>query len=155
MKKVIFVLGACVALCTSSCKKTDLVSLPTTQSKRLVTTPGTPEGTATSKLINAAAGGSINSADGRISISIPAGALAANETITIQPLTNNTGFGIGKTYRITPHEITFTKPVSISFKYTAEEVAATNPDFLTIGFRDHAGAWQAMNRTSVNKQTKH
>lgn len=52
----------------------------------LVTTAGTPNGVANSKLIDAASGGSITSTDGRITVSIPAGALPRTKRSLFSPL---------------------------------------------------------------------
>ena len=58
---------------------------------------GTPTGTAVSKSIGPS-GGSLLSADGRIELIIPSGALSANTNIVIQPVTNNCP-GVGESLR--------------------------------------------------------
>lgn len=141
---------------SSSCKKSidEPIPPPTVPAETLVTTAGTPDGAANSKLIVATSGGSITSTDGKITVNIPAGALSKNETITIQPVTNNTGLGKSKAYRLTPHGVTFNKPVSISFRYTDADILGTAPELLRIAFQDSTGTWHSMNQTQVNKQTK-
>ena len=156
MKKIFFCLAIVAVAVSFSCKKSTVEkpTPPPPPASPLITAAGTADGVANSKLINAANGGSITSTDGKITVNIPAGALANNETITIQPVTNTTGLGKGKTYRITPHTITFNKPVTISFPYTDADVQGTVPELLRIAFQDNEGAWQSMNKTQVNKQTK-
>ena len=94
-----------------ACTKTDTLS-PAPETGPLVTAAGTPDGTAVTKTIGAN-GGAITSADGNISIIIPAGALEGDQEITVQPVVNKLPEGYGKAYRLTPHEIKFLKPVTI------------------------------------------
>src|SRR5688500_10913461 len=118
MKKIFFLLAILVMVASFSCKKSVIDKPTPVPAAPLVTAAGTPDGVANSKLITAASGGSITSTDGKITVDIPAGALTNNETITIQPVTNTTGLGQGKAYRLTPHGLAFNKPVTITFPYT-------------------------------------
>jgi hypothetical protein len=157
MNKLFFCLALSVMIIFLSCKKSHIdqpASLPTGPTAPLVTAVGTPDGVATSRLIVAATGGTITSADGKIIVNIPAGALSKNETITIQPVTNTTGLGKSKAYRITPHGVTFNKPVAISFRYTEADITGTVPELLRIAFQDSARIWQSMNQTQVVRQNK-
>jgi hypothetical protein len=155
MKNLFFVLAILVMTISFSCKKSavEKSAPPPPPASPLVTAAGTSDGVANSKLIIAANGGTITSTDGKITVNIPAGALSNNETISIQPVTNTTGLGKSKTYRLTPHGITFNKPVTISFPYTDADIEGTIPELLRIVFQDNAGVWQSMNKTQVNKQT--
>ena len=55
---------------------------------------------------------------------------------------------------MTPHGLTFNKPVTITFPYTDTDINGTVPELLRIVFQDNEGVWQSMNQTQVNKQTK-
>ena len=157
MRKLFFCLAVLAVVISFSCRKSSIdqpTPSPTIPATLLVTGAGTPDGVANSKLIVAANGGSITSTDGKITINIPAGAISGNESITIQPVTNTTGLGKSKAYRLTPHGITFNKPVSISFRYTEADIIGTAADLLRIAFQDNEGTWQSMNQTKVNRQTK-
>jgi hypothetical protein len=154
MKKLRFCLALVIAVAFVSCKKTSIDQPAPVPAAPIVTPAGTADGVANSKLILAANGGSITSTDGKITVNIPAGALSANQSITIQPVTNNTGLGKGKAYRLTPHGITFNKPVTISFPYTDADINGTAAELLRIAFQDSDGTWQLMNQTQANKQTK-
>jgi hypothetical protein len=70
------------------------------------TAVGTPDGAPTTETIGAA-GGSIASSDGALTMNIPAGALASDTDITIQPVTNTAWGGIGTGYQFTPDGLTF------------------------------------------------
>src|SRR5687767_5456601 len=154
MKKIFFCFAILAMALSFSCKKSSIDKPIAPRAEPLVTVAGIPDGVANSKLIAATTGGSITSTDGKITVNIPAGALANNETITIQPVTNTTGLGKSKAYRLTPHGLTFNKPVTITFPYTDADINGTVPELLRIAFQDDAGVWQSMNKTQVNKQTK-
>jgi hypothetical protein len=154
MKNLFFCLAVLAMAVSFSCKKSVVEKPVPMPASPLVTASGTPDGAASSRLINAASGGSITSADGKITINIPAGALSQNETISIQPVTNMTGLGKSKAYRLAPHGITFNKPVTVSFLYIDADINGTAPELLRIVFQDDAGAWQVMNQTQLNKQTR-
>ena len=157
MNKLFFWLTLAGMATLFSCKKSDIDQqnpTPGVPASRLITALGTADGTAISKQISAATGGNISSTDGKITINIPAGALPADETIGIQPITNTTGLGKSKAYRITPHGINFKKPVTISFRYTDADIAGTVPELLRIAYQDSTRAWQSMNQSQVAKQNK-
>lgn len=62
---------------------------------------GTATGAPASKTIGAE-GGSLSSTDGRITVTIPAGALANDTQIAIQPISNTASGGLGAAYRLSP-----------------------------------------------------
>ena len=101
---------------------------------------GDPQGTATTQMIDAA-GGSITSADGRITLDIPAGALASATTVSIQPITNTTPNGIGIGYRLEPEGTTFAAPATLTFHLSATEALALASTFVTTQHAD--GLWYA------------
>ena len=111
-----------------------------------VTGAVTPVGTAEGDVIAAPigpGGGTVESADKRIQISIPAGALTANQTISVQPISNNCPAGSGQAFRLMPHGITFAKPVAITFQYTDEDINGSAPELLRIAYQNEKGTWQA------------
>src|SRR5262249_45565389 len=100
------------------------------------TTPvGAPDGNPTSQTIGAA-GGSVMSEDSVLTLTIPAGALASDTLITIQPITNNAVGGLGKGYRLTPQGLHFTTPVSLAFKVAPENLEGSDPEFLDVAVQD-------------------
>lgn len=105
------------------------------------TAPGTPNGAATNAIIGAA-GGTLSSSDGSFSIDIPAGALASDTDITIQPITNTAWGGIGGGYRLTPDGLTFAVPVDLVFAVAPQDLAGSHPDFLDVAFQTSEGFWQ-------------
>lgn len=120
----------------------------------VVTEPGTPTGTAVSASIGAA-GGKLTSADGLVTLDIPAGALDAATTISIQPITNMAPQGIaGVAYRFTPDGQTFKTPAKLTFKYTDAMLAGSSAELLWVVTQAQDGSWQAVKKSSVNTTTK-
>jgi hypothetical protein len=99
---------------------------------------GDPQGAATTQMIDAT-GGSVTSADGRITLNIPAGALGTATTVTIQPITNTTPNGIGLGYRLQPEGTTFGVPVSLTFHLSDAEALALGSTYVTTQHAD--GLW--------------
>jgi hypothetical protein len=134
----IFLLASCSKL------KPDLPVVtqpPTQQSTGLVTPVGVPAGNAGSKTIGSG-GGSITSADGRFTITIPAGALSTDKTITIQPISNTNVAGTGTAYRTKPDGEIFAKPVTLTFHYTDADTSGSFIEAMGIAYQDSKGVWQ-------------
>jgi hypothetical protein len=132
-----------------SCKKNQDVVDPTPDAPPgkptttgAVTPEGTPVGTAITATIGSA-GGTIQSTDQRIRIVIPAGALTTNQTISLQPITNNCPAGAGQAFRLTPHGITFAKPAAITFQYNETDLNGTAPELIRIAYQTDKGSWLA------------
>ena len=98
---------------------------------------GAPTGSAASATIGAA-GGKVSTPDGKIALAIPAGALAADTVISIQPLTNMAHGKIGAAYRLTPEGQMFLKPVTLTFTYTDQDLQGTALEFLGAAFQTAA-----------------
>jgi hypothetical protein len=112
------------------------------------TAVGTPMGPPLTKTIGPG-GGTVLSSDGRVELDFPAGAVAANTDITIQPITNTAPNGSGLAYQLMPEGTKFSIPVTITFHYTEDDANGTNPFLFYIATQDSTGVWQAdfKNRT--------
>jgi hypothetical protein len=114
------------------------------------TAAGTPDGNPTSQTIGAA-GGTVMSEDSLFTLTIPAGALASDTLITVQPITNTAWGGIGMGYRLTPHGLHFAAPVSLAFKVAPADLEGGAPSFLNVTVQDDEGLWYILkNRTYDN-----
>ncbi len=107
-------------------------------------------------------GGRVTSEDGRIEIDIPAGALAEDTEIGIQPLKNTAVSGIGYSYRLTPHGKTFQKKVTVRFHYKNDERRLASKEAIEIAYQNQKGEWVctggAVNNTlekTISVQTDH
>jgi ZU5 domain-containing protein len=99
-------------------------------------------------------GGSLSSADGGIHVTIPAGALATDTTIGIQPIENTAPNGLDGAFRLTPAGQTFSQPVQLSFPYTDADLAGTAPEALGIAFQDAEGLWEWQDAVAVDTTSK-
>ena len=158
-KFLAFLLSLTLTLLSVACKKdTEVVapgdSKPDSQSdspsqSAAITPVGTPVGAAITAIIGPA-GGTIESADKQIQISIPAGALSTNQTISVQPITNECPSGTGQAYRLMPHGLTFAKPATITFHYTDETVANSAPEMLRVAYQSDKGHWLSPARYTLD-----
>src|SRR5262249_46009872 len=70
-------------------------------SKPLPVARGPSTGAQTRATIGAA-GGSLASGDGVLTLTVPPGALASDVLVGVEPITNTAGLGVGTAYRLTP-----------------------------------------------------
>jgi hypothetical protein len=101
---------------------------------------GTPAGDAVTQQIGPA-GGTIATADGGISLVIPAGALAAATDITIRPMVNTAPTGIGPAYRLEPNPLPVSAPVELRIAVDAAALGNSPPEAVGIGVRNSGGDW--------------
>jgi len=101
---------------------------------------GTPQGAVVSKVIGAQ-GGTIATADGRIKITIPAGALTSETTISIQPVSNHAPNGVGTAYRFLPDGQVFSKPVQLKMRYTESDIEGSVPEALGVAWQKADKRW--------------
>lgn len=101
---------------------------------------GTPSGNPVEKTIGAA-GGTVASADGLLTMDVPAGALGADTQLGVQPLTGTAPNGLGPGFRLTSGGATFSSPVKLTFKPSADQLAGTVLALTGIGFQDASGFW--------------
>jgi len=158
---IVLIIFACIFSCCTKTIATEIGSEQDTSGQTgapagKVTPAGTPSGAMESKVIGVN-GGTFTTADKRLSIKFPQGALTGNTTISVQPITNNTPGGLGTAYRITPHGVNFAKPVEISFRYAYDDLSTTIPAAMAIAYQDTSGIWQTIgggsNDTTAKKVT--
>ncbi|MBL0740933.1 hypothetical protein [Chryseolinea lacunae] len=145
--RVVVLLALVMPLLWLSCRDNDN---PSPQSSEpVVTEPGTPLGDKVSGSIGTT-GGTLQSADGKLKITIPAGALSANTTVSVQPISNTAPLGLGHGYRLEPEGTTFAKPVTLTFTYTDDVLNGNLSDFLWIVTQGTDGGWNAALKSVVD-----
>lgn len=117
------------------------------------TAVGVATGAAVSASIGAA-GGRVSSGDGRVVLDIPAGALAADTAISMQPITNLAHGGRGAAYRLSPEGQTFLKPVKLSFAYTDLDLQGTAAEVLGAAFQTAGGHWQWAGKPTIDSAAR-
>jgi hypothetical protein len=117
------------------------------------TAVGVASGAATSASVGAA-GGRVSTADGALVLDVPAGALASDTVISIQPLSNLAHGGRGAAYRLAPEGQTFLKPVKLTFAYTDQDLQGTAADVLGAAFQTSTGHWQWAGQPTLDTTAK-
>jgi len=155
MLLVLGALAACGGSGGASSPNSDSPAPPpaSTTATPAATAVGTPTGSVTNATIGAA-GGSVSTPDGKIALTIPAGALASDTVIGIQPVTNNAHGGLGAGYRLTPDGQTFAQPVVLTFSYTDQQLAGSAPEILGAAFQTAAGFWQWLGTPTIDSVAK-
>ena len=125
-----------------------------TRVARKSTPLGTPKGSPLTKTIGAD-GGSISSADGRITLTIPPHAVSNTTNFSIQPFTNTAPGGAGDAYQLEPSGANFSSKLKLSFKFSDADIAGTTPNNLAVVYEDNAaGAWHTIRKRDIDKQNK-
>jgi hypothetical protein len=89
------------------------------------------------------AGGSIRSADGRLTLKVPDGALAAPVTLSIAPTANSAPNAIGSAYALSPAGVHFERSAQLVLAYTDVDLNGTGAGALGIA-SDDGSSWQAI-----------
>ena len=96
-------------------------------------------------------GGALVSPDGRLTLVVPAGALAARAKVGIERITNLMPSGIGVGYRVTltddtaaQGEAALSQPLSLEFALPDSELSSNDLTLenLTVAYQGAGGAWQ-------------
>ena len=118
---------------------TTVIGIGTTPNP-LPTARGAAAGSAVTATIGAS-GGSLASADGRLALSVPAGALSSATALTIQPVTNLSWGGVGAAYRLGPDGTAFVKPVTLTFSLSDADLLAASLRGFSVCTQDSDGYW--------------
>lgn len=103
-----------------------------------VTAKGTPIGKPATQTIDAA-GGTVTSPDGRLDVTIPAGAFSSPTPVGIQVITDTAPNGLGLAYRLSPEGTTFSTPATLTFHLTDAQAQAIATTFVATQHAD--GVW--------------
>lgn len=117
------------------------------------TAVGQPAGAPVTRTLGTG-GGTLMSADGRLIVNVPPGALIDTTTISIQPITNHAPHGLGLAYRLGPEGLTFEQPVEIVFRYSDADLANISPGGLGVAFQDAQRYWQAVRGVRLDQATQ-
>lgn len=118
----------------------------------LATELGVPIGASVSTMIGPA-GGELSSADGRLTIEIPAGALATDTVITIQPITAMAPGAVGDGYLLMPEGQTFAVPVVLRLAYSDVDLDGSGPEHLAFAVQNAERYWELQRETVLDAGT--
>lgn len=117
------------------------------------TAVGTPFGDVSTTVIGPD-GGTLSSADGVVTLDVPAGAVGKDMPFGIQSITNHAEGRVGGAFRITPEGTAFTVPARLTFRYTDDAVLGSAPEALRIAYQDALGYWRAPRNVTVDARAK-
>lgn len=98
-------------------------------------------------------GGTLTSKDGTITMEVPAGAVDAATTFSVQEV-ENVLKSRSKSFRLLPENVDFKKPVTLTYHYDKISMEGTNPDMLFLAYQDKEGNFYWANKTKGNRQDK-
>jgi alpha-tubulin suppressor-like RCC1 family protein len=125
---------------------------------------GSDGGSASEGTVIGSGGGTVTSQDGKASVTIPAGALASNRSITVEPLANPPAGAIAA-FDLGPDGLQFSQPVTVTIAYDEASLPAgvAETDLFLRTFEN--GVWVATgatenssvdtNQNTVTAQTTH
>jgi len=93
------------------------------------------------------AGGTLTSADGSVTLTVPAGAVSSPTEFSVQPVENKAHGGVGNAYRLGPDGVTLANPITLTFQVSG---AGTAGAFLGIAYQDSQGCWQWINDVTLD-----
>jgi hypothetical protein len=100
------------------------------------------------------AGGTIALPNSRIVFTFPAGVIAQNTPITIQPVENKAFGGVGEGFDIKPKDLELQSKASVTWNYNEEDIDGTAPEALAIAYQNEKGIWQSSATVQVDKEAK-
>ena len=156
--KQIFTSLLAIILLISACKKEQDIVDPdqpgtptgTTNQPGTPTEVGKPIGAATSQSIGPE-GGSITASDGKLTLTIPAGALAKTTVISVEPVENTVGIGVGTGYHFMPEGTQFAKPATFTYHYTDEDMNGADMDHFAVAVQQPDRSWVVTHQATVDK----
>ncbi|HYE54351.1 MAG TPA: hypothetical protein VD996_05890 [Chitinophagaceae bacterium] len=152
-----FIKSCCFVLllaAAASCKKSggsSAADVP--EGEVVITEKGVNNGPAATKIIDAG-GGQLVSADGKLKVTVPAGAVHSAVEFSIQPITNTFDPRNGRqAYRLLPEDVNFTKPVQLHFTYDNTGMTPEEENLLVVSHQTPTGSWK-MVPTGLDKANK-
>ena len=142
--KTLSLCSAVALVCAgSSCGGSQTHAPPLPPNEIAVTPVGAAAGEAVQAMVPAT-GGTLVSADGRLTLDVPAGALPTSQLLSIQPITNQAPGGVGVAYRLGPEGTAFSAPVKLTFKYGDADTAGSEALALKVAYQNTDGSWGAL-----------
>lgn len=154
MKKLnVYLLGALCALSILACKKdkVKVVDQESSEVVALVRPKGVPTGTVVTRRIGPA-GGILSSSECGLTIHVPPGALKAETTIGIEPITRTNIAGAGKSFRLSPHDVQFEKPVWLTYAFSMEADSMAMMETFGFSYQMANGVWKFVGASSYDIQ---
>jgi len=91
------------------------------------------------------------SSDGKLRVSVPAGALAGDTEVRIQPSGDDSGESFGPVYSLSPEGTTFSEPVTLVWNLSDADLARTNLENLVVRSKEPDGRWKVQPNLERNE----
>jgi hypothetical protein len=114
---------------------------PAPRPQPAVTAVGTPLGAVAASVRIGPAGGRLEAPDYGLSVVVPAGAFASEQTVSLQPISATAPGALAGAWRIQPEGVTATKPITIEWRPPAE--ARNGTALLRIASQGADGIWRS------------
>ncbi|MBX3190891.1 MAG: hypothetical protein KF819_28105 [Labilithrix sp.] len=121
------------------------------RSEPAVTDVGTPTGQAVTRTIGPS-GGTLSSADGKLEIVVPPGALTVDTELSITPI-SATAPGALAAWRLGPEGTTFGAPVSLRFSASDADLAGSESEALRLGTQRADRTWAILTAAERDGKT--
>lgn len=144
---LLLIMTACL-----SCKKTKSDINTPSKGTLVKTQHGEVKGTPVTATIGAA-GGSLTSSDGRLVVTIPAGAVESATTFSVQAVTNMLKTAAGA-YRLLPEGINFKQDITITYACGGLVTNGAAGKDLFLAFQDKDGYYHQASKTTYNASTQ-
>lgn len=99
-------------------------------------------------------GGEIKTANGKIKLKFPAGALAKNTEITIEEIAAISDASSGNSFQLLPEGLQFKQPVKLTFKYDEQNLSESDAEDFTIITENNDGDFQFKLLAKIDTLTK-
>ncbi|HEV7348261.1 hypothetical protein [Telluribacter sp.] len=99
-------------------------------------------------------GGELQMPDASIRLSVPAGAVNAPTTFSIQQVENTFPGSTARSYRLLPEGVKFSKPVTLTLSYQGAALQSGNPEFLYLTYQDAEGFYRVATNTFLHKENQ-
>jgi hypothetical protein len=106
-----------------------------------ITPAGDPIGVGAASATIGPAGGSLVADFGRVTLRVPAGALASATKISITPVENTAPAGLGNAYRLAPDGLVFATPAALTLALDDEDQHTAALDQLGAATQTAGGGW--------------
>lgn len=126
------------------------IAASTGEESVLVTALGAPSGDAVERRIGGA-GGTLAAADGRVTVQVPASALAAETTLRLQPIANTAPDGIADGVLLQIGAVP-SRALQLTLRYP--EASAPDADGLGVALQRADGSWLALPVRALDKATR-
>ncbi len=143
MKQLVLVATALFAMLGCSSSSPQSSPAPLGPAVIAVTPVGAVRGAAVTADVSAS-GGTLTSADGRLRVDVPAGAVATSLTLSVQAISNEAPGGSGDAYRLGPEGTMFATPVTVTFIYAPSDLVSSDQASLQIAYQDSKNQWAAI-----------